>query len=44
MGVAINIAYLGATLLGCAKLVEALTGGAISALWSVVLMTAAFVF
>ncbi len=44
MGVAINIAYLGATLLGCAKLIEALTGGAISAVWSVMLMTAAFVF
>ncbi len=44
MGVAINIAYLGATLLGCAKLIEALTGGAISTLWSVMLMTAAFVF
>jgi len=29
---------------GCAKLIEALTGGAISPAWSMVLMTVAFVF
>lgn len=44
MGVAINTGFLGMTLLGCAKLIEALTNGQISAGWSMVMMTGAFLF
>lgn len=44
MGVAINMGFLGVTLLGCAKLIEALTGGSIPLGWSMLLMTVAFVF
>jgi Na+/proline symporter len=43
-GVAINIGFLGVTLFGSARLVEALTGGRIPLLWTVLLMTGAFVF
>jgi Na+/proline symporter len=44
MGVVINAGFLSVTLLGCAKLIEALTGGGIPVVWSMCLMTAAFVF
>ena len=44
MGVVINTGFLGVTLLGCAKLIEALTGGRISLGWSMFLMAGAFVF
>ena len=43
MGVVINAGYLGVTLFGSARLVEALSGHAIPLLWAVILMTVAFV-
>ncbi|MCX6624336.1 MAG: sodium:solute symporter family protein, partial [Acidobacteria bacterium] len=43
MGVIINAGYLGVTLFGSARLVEALSGGAIPLLWAVLMMTVAFV-
>lgn len=44
MGVVINAGFLGVSLLGCAKLIEALTGGGISVVWSMLAMTVCFVF
>ncbi|MCI0723834.1 MAG: sodium:solute symporter family protein [Acidobacteria bacterium] len=44
MGVIINIGYLGVMLFGSGRLIEGLTGGAIPLVWSIGLMTAAFVF
>jgi Na+/proline symporter len=43
-GVAINMGFLSVTLFGSGKLIEALTGGALSLRTSVFLMTAAFIF
>jgi Na+/proline symporter len=43
MGVIINIGFLSVTLLGCAKLIQALTGGSIPVAWSMLFMTVAFV-
>ncbi len=42
MGLVINWGYLGMALLGAAKLIEALTGGAVSLMTSMLLMTLAF--
>jgi Na+/proline symporter len=44
MGSLINIGYLGVMLFGSGRLIEGLTGGAISLTWAVLLMTAAFMF
>ncbi|MSV28637.1 MAG: sodium:solute symporter family protein [Bryobacterales bacterium] len=41
-GVAINFGYLGVTLFGSARLIEALTSGRVPLLWSMVLMTSSF--
>ncbi len=43
-GVAINMGFLSVTLFGSGKLIEALTGGALSLRASVFIMTAAFIF
>ncbi|MCI0627263.1 MAG: sodium:solute symporter family protein [Acidobacteria bacterium] len=44
VGITINIGYLGVMLFGSGRLIEGLTGGAIPLVWSIGLMTAAFVF
>ncbi len=43
-GVAINIGYLGVTLYGSARLIEALTAGRVPVAWAVIAMVATFVF
>jgi Na+/proline symporter len=44
MGVGINIGFMGVMLLGSGRLIEALSGGAVSLRWAVVLMPCLFLF